>query len=211
MCTLLSNCGGQMFNYTWQAKQREATGLKNNGLVPFSWSDAPISTRPPPLQKTYWEYRWQAERKWSEGREGNVLCVRADLTVKFNYNSHLIFCEVKIFYRCSCVLTEQCTPTVRRTVQTLNLDIFFCWMRLSFALVLRWSLVFSAGLGFALVLLMDTDLSWGAGWRRWERERQGDWGPKSVTPGWRGRQEETQSSRGSGSTCAGQWQPVKLN
>lgn len=25
MCTLLSNCVGQMFNYTWQAKQREAT------------------------------------------------------------------------------------------------------------------------------------------------------------------------------------------
>ncbi|CAB1449451.1 unnamed protein product [Pleuronectes platessa] len=27
-------------------------------------------------------------------------------------------------------------------------------------------------------------------------------GPMSVTPGWRGRQEEVQSSRGSGSTCA---------
>lgn len=37
-------------------------------------------------------------------------------------------------------------------------------------------------------------------------------GPVSVTPGVAGSaEEEAQSSRGSGSTCAGQWQPVKLN
>lgn len=69
-----------------------------------------------------------------------------------------------------------------------------------------WSSVFSAALWFALVLLMDLKRSCGAGWRR-----QGGWGPVSATPGWWGRQEEMQSSRGSGSTCAGQWQPVKLN
>lgn len=45
-------------------------------------------------------------------------------------------------------------------------------MCLSFALALWWSLVFSAGLGFVLVPLMDPDWSWGAGWRRRRRRRR---------------------------------------
>jgi len=69
----------------------------------------------------------------------------------------------------------------------------------------------------ALVLLMDPDWSWGAGWWwgggwRGMEETRGDRGPNVCDlwmAGWRW--EEVRSSRGSGSTCAGQWQPVKLN
>lgn len=82
---------------------------------------------------------------------------------------------------------------------------------LSFALALWWSLVFSAGLGFVLVPLMDPDWSWGAG-REGRRGIAETGGPRVCDlRGGRGRREEVQSSGGSGSTCAGQWQPVKLN
>lgn len=33
VCTLRSNCGGQMFNYTWQAEQQEAAACRNKPLA----------------------------------------------------------------------------------------------------------------------------------------------------------------------------------
>lgn len=76
------------------------------------------------------------------------------------------FTKVHLHPKTTIQVTEQCIPIVQG-VQTLSLNMFFCSMFLSFALALRWSLVFSAGLGFVLVLLMDPDWSWGAAWRRW--------------------------------------------
>lgn len=152
-----------------------AAGLKNNGLASLLLNGRANINQSPPSTKNILRVQMvgREEVKWREGGTFvfMFICVTGDLEVKLNRSLCLIRCRVKLFF--SEMLrnqTEQRSPTVQG-VQTLNLNLFFCWMHLSFALVQRWSLVFSAGLGFALVLLMDPDWSWGAGWRRWEQER----------------------------------------
>lgn len=134
----------------------------------------------------------------------SCVCVKADLTPRVRSK------DIRAAVACQATeqVTEQCVPP-EQGVRTLSLSMFFSCMCLSFALALWWSLVFSAGLGFVLVPLMDPDWSWGAGAEG--GEGRGDWGPDVCDPRVAGSAGGSRSSRGSGSTCAGQWRPVKLN